>query len=360
MPAIFLKRTNQILLFIALASGILYFARSLLIPLALGSLLAMLLLPVCRWFERHRLPRGASVSLSLFLFMLLLAGVMMLVISQVTSFSDDLPEMKGKANQRLDEMQDYIDTWFNIPPGEQSKYLQDSLNDLFNSIGQYVQMVIGAISQSLLFSLITLVYIFLILFYRWRIVEFILQLMGDKHREEGYQVIKKSVSVAASYLGGVLIVVAILATIDSIGLLILGIPNALFFGIMAGILNIIPYIGSFIGSILPVIFALLMKDSAWIPITTIALFVVTQLLESYVLTPNITGSKISLNPLATIIALLMGKLIWGIAGMILFIPLLGIAKVIMENVKWLRPLGFLIGTRLPDQEKPQHEDVLYP
>lgn len=350
MSSYFLKRTNQILLFIVLTGFILYFAKAWLIPLTLGGLLAMLLLPVCRWFEKRKIPRVGAVALSVLLLILIVAGFMILFISQITRFSDDLPAIEAQARARLGELQSYLDEVLNIPPEEQIRYLSDTLDNLFDSIGLYARMVIRAISQSLLFFFIIVVYAFLILLYRWRIAEFILQLMPQERQEETRQVLQQSVDVAASYLAGVLIVVSILSTINSIGLLLLDIPNAIFFGILAGVLNIIPYIGSFLGSVLPVIFALLMYDSIWIAVTVAALFIVMQSLESYLLTPNITGSKVSLNPLSTIAVLLLGQLLWGIAGIIMFIPLLGITKVIMDNVSWLRPLGLLIGNRNRDKE----------
>lgn len=66
-------------------------------------------------------------------------------------------------------------------------------------------------------------------------------------------------------------------------------------------------------------------------------------MESYFLTPNITGNKVKLNPMATIMVLLLGALVWGVAGMILFIPFLGILKVVFDNIEPLRPFGYIIG-----------------
>ena len=145
------------------------------------------------------------------------------------------------------------------------------------------------------------------------------------------------------YLTGVVTVMAILSVLNSIGLLILGIPHAIFFGVLASVLNIIPYIGVWIGSGLPMIMALITKNSLIYPVGVIVVFVVTQFLDNNFLTPRITGSQVKLNALATIGIIIIGNMVWGVSGMILFIPLLGIAKILFDNVDMLKPFAILIG-----------------
>jgi predicted PurR-regulated permease PerM len=160
--------------------------------------------------------------------------------------------------------------------------------------------------------------------------------------------------VTQQYLSGVIIVVMILAVLNSIGLLIIGIKQAIFFGSLAGLLNIIPYIGVLIGSLLPIIVALLTKDSFGPAIAVAAVFAFNQFLENNFLTPNIVGGKVKVNPLATIMALLIGGYLWGVAGMILFIPFLGIAKIIFDNIEGLQPYGYLIG----DEDTPDSDESM--
>ncbi len=149
--------------------------------------------------------------------------------------------------------------------------------------------------------------------------------------------------VAQDYITGLFMVMAIVGALNSIGLFILGIKYALFFGLLASILTIIPYIGIFIGSLLPMAFALVTKDSAWYAVGVAAFFWVVQFLEGNFITPNIIGNKVSINPFAAILALFIGAEVWGAAGMILFIPFLAILKVLFDAVEPLQPFGFLIG-----------------
>jgi predicted PurR-regulated permease PerM len=131
--------------------------------------------------------------------------------------------------------------------------------------------------------------------------------------------------------------------LNSIGFLALGINHAIFLGITAALLNVIPYVGVLIGSIIPVALALITKDSIWIAVGALAVCVVVQFLDNNFITPLVIGAAVSVNPLATTIALILGGMMWGLAGMMLFIPLLGMLKVVFDRVDGLKPLGYLIG-----------------
>jgi predicted PurR-regulated permease PerM len=135
----------------------------------------------------------------------------------------------------------------------------------------------------------------------------------------------------------------IIAVLNTVGLLLLGIEYAFFFGALAAFLNIIPYLGIIIGSILPIMMALLTKDSIWYAVGVAGAFTAVQFLEGNFITPNIVGSKVSVNPLAAIVALIFGGMLWGPSGMILSIPFTAIVKVILDNIESLEPFGFLLG-----------------
>src|SRR5690606_41918749 len=136
--------------------------------------------------------------------------------------------------------------------------------------------------------------------------------------------------VVQSYLMGLILVMGIVAILNTVGLYILGVQYAWFFGTLASLLMLLPYIGIAIGSILPAIFALATKDSAWYALGVIAWFQVVQFLEGNFITPNIVGSKVSINPLMAIISIFLGGMLFGIAGLILALPLPATIKVILD------------------------------
>jgi predicted PurR-regulated permease PerM len=130
-------------------------------------------------------------------------------------------------------------------------------------------------------------------------------------------------------------------------LLALGIDHAIFFGILSGVLTIIPYIGIIIGALFPLIMALITKDSLWYAVGVVIVFTVVQFLEGNFITPRITGSKVSINALAAIIALVIGGKILGVAGMILAIPAIGVLKIVLSHSQHLKPFVILLEDKDP-------------
>jgi predicted PurR-regulated permease PerM len=157
------------------------------------------------------------------------------------------------------------------------------------------------------------------------------------------EVVGKISKITQHYLSGLLIDIAILSVLNSTGFLLLGLDYAILLGVLAAVLNIIPYIGVMVGSLFPVAIALLTKDSVMVAAGALAVCVVVQFVDNNFITPKVVGSSVNLNPLATLLILIAGGLVWGVAGMMLFIPLLGMLKVVFDNVEKLKPYGYLIG-----------------
>jgi predicted PurR-regulated permease PerM len=145
-------------------------------------------------------------------------------------------------------------------------------------------------------------------------------------------------------------VVVIMTLCITSGLMLLGIPFALFLGVLTALLNIIPYIGIVVSALVAATIAFITKDNSWFVVGTLGVYLLTHILEANIFTPNIVGSKVSVNPLATFIALIIGGELWGIMGMILFIPFSGILKVFCDNIPKLRPFGYLLGTEGTEED----------
>jgi len=188
---------------------------------------------------------------------------------------------------------------------------------------------------------------FLLLLYRNKFKEFFLSIVPDDNEELAWK--KEIEKVTQGYISGLMLVTLIIAALNTTGLLILGIDHAIFFGILSGILTIIPYVGIFIGALLPVLMALITKDSVWYAAGVVMVFSVVQFMEGNFITPRITGSKVSINALAAIIALLIGGKILGIAGMILAVPAIGVLKILLSYSSHLKPFVILIGEDNPKE-----------
>jgi predicted PurR-regulated permease PerM len=148
-------------------------------------------------------------------------------------------------------------------------------------------------------------------------------------------------------------VICVLFVLNSIALLSLGIEHALLFAAFAAALNVIPFVGPLLGSLFPILFALVTKDSLFYPVAVLVSFLLIQSLEGNLITPNIVGRNVSLNPLVTLVTLFFGAAVWGVVGMILFIPLTAVLKEIIGNIEGLEPYAYVMGTgEKPPPEKP--------
>ncbi len=340
---------NKVLLFVVLVFLVMHYAKSFLIPVLTSALLAMLLVPVCRKLESWKFNRGVAAVVSVLVTLLIVVGVMYVVIHELLVMSGDLSAIGERLTQAFGQVQAYLSEHFNLPIEKQRAYLQEQIMTWTNVAGKQISGLFFSIFSILGDLLIVTVYTVLMLIYRTRAKRFVLKLVhryaGDENLANAKDIVEKITMVSSRYVSGVFLVVLILSVIYFIGLTIIGIENALFFAIIAALINIIPYIGSVAGGAIVVAYTLITRDTLTVPIVTTIFFTVVQQLDSYVLTPKITGGQVQLSPLFTIMVLLLGGMVWGVGGMVLFIPLLGVIKVVFDNVDSLKPYGYLIGDK---------------
>lgn len=199
-------------------------------------------------------------------------------------------------------------------------------------------------SSSLLSDIVLIpIYIFFFLYYRAFFRTFLCKLFRSKSKSFINSILNQIYQIQQNYLLGLIKVIFIVGCLNSLGLLLLGIGNPFFFGFLAALLLLIPYIGVIIGSLLPAIIALATKDSAWYAFGVIAVFGFIQFLEGNFITPKITGSKVSVNAFVVITSLLLFSMLWGITGMILALPITASLKIIFDNTPGFQAYGFLIG-----------------
>ena len=339
---IYLKASIYLLLLIMIVF-ILAAGRTFLVPVSIGVLLTFLLMPVSRWLEKQKFPKSLAIILSILLMVVVMGGLIFFLSSQFLSFSEDLPLLKEKLTEKFGLIQHFITDRFNVSEKRQIVWLEAQLVNTLQSSGQTFGSIFSATGTFLAAATLIPIYIFFFTFYKHKFVDFMKHMTNPDKHEWMLNVMHRTSEVSQKYLVGLLIDITILAVLNSIGFLILGINHAILLGLIAGLLNIIPYIGVLIGSIFPIFMALLTKDSIWIAIGALGVCVFVQFLDNNFITPKVVGSAVSINPLATMIALLIGGSVWGLAGMMLFIPFLGMLKVILDNVEALRPFGFLIG-----------------
>jgi predicted PurR-regulated permease PerM len=293
--------------------------------------------------------KGVNRTLSAIIIIVIIGALSSLIITllsaQIIAFTNDLPLFEASLTKKLEVLQEWVKVQFGLTEAEQITFIKSKSNEVVQQVSQFLLSTLTGFAGALVDIVIIPIYIFFFITYRKKFKKFLLMLSGHKNYPKMEALISETQVVIQNYLKGVFIVIGVLAVLNTSALFIIGIKYAFFLGALAAILNIIPYIGVLIGSGFAILMAFLTKDSFTPALITMATFWVIQLIENNLLTPRITGQKVNINSFATIVFLLVGAAIWGIAGMVLFIPLLGVLKIIMEKISFLKPVAYLIDTK---------------
>jgi predicted PurR-regulated permease PerM len=342
---------TAILLGVVLFVFVLKEAKSILVPILIAGFLAVLISPYTSWLEKKKVPPAFASVISLISLLALISGIIYFFYNQILNFSGDLEGLEKRFGELVGRFNNFTAEHFDgVVPISMDNVKEVLFQQIYDNMNVLTQGLL-ATAGTLTMVFIIPVYIFLFTYYRGFIIEFFKKVFATKHEEKVGHAIFKIKEVVQKYIKGAFIVICILAVLNSIALYSLGIKHAMLFAVFAAMLNVIPYLGPFLGAVFPIAFALLTKDSLWYPFGVFLAFYVIQLFESNLFTPRIVGGQVSMNPLMTIIALFIGNFIWGLAGMILFIPGMAILKVIFDEVEGMEAYGFLLGSVGPKTKR---------
>ena len=327
-----------------------YLANDILIPIAFAMFFALLLFPVCRFFEK-KLSRILSIILAFIGVILILSSIIVFFGSQFYHLFDNVKNFSENIQNLIDRLISFIDS--NIFNKEINlDEIVDSQPEKLLGSGDIISKTIVSSSGFIASSVLMFVYTFLFLLYRSSFKKFILYHFPPDKKNYAYSMLRNIQKVVQNYFFGLFIIILILGTLNGLGLMVIGIDYPFLFGYFAAFLAIIPYIGTFIGGLLPFLYALINYDNIWLAIFVALWYILVQALEGNILTPKIVGSKVSLNPLIALVAIITGSLIWGVAGMILFIPFMAIVKVVFDNIESMKPYGLLLSSNFGNDELP--------
>lgn len=343
-----LSKANNILFFISIILIGLYFGSSLLIPFTFAVLLATLVLPFSRLLEKKY--KAGRITASFLSTLIIFVGVGLFsffLIRQFVIFIGDIVEKQDEIISYVQHVQKRIAAVGGFPLEEQEQMLKDKLLDFINITQRFLSGFLSDAAGILLSFLLVLVYVFLLLLNRSKLVRFVKMYVSSDKEEEADEIIQKTSKVAQGYLWGRIQVMIVLAMMYGIVFTAYGLPYAGLLILFGVLITIIPYLGPFLSGILPVLFMIIYGDSGLEIVSFAALVLIVQLIESYVLEPILIGYEVEQSPLFVIIAVLLGGALWGPSGLILFVPLFGILKIIFDRTSSLEPLGFLIGYERP-------------
>jgi len=343
----FWLKSSVTLIGLSLLFVILSYGKFILMPLAFAAFVSMLLNPVVSKLESWKLGRAFSIILTLLLVLIVFSGIVTLISAQFVQFSERIPEVTERLKTVTADGVDFLEETVGISEEERTDYLEQGLSNLIDKSGQYLGSILSATTSAFTLMSLLPIFVFFMLYYKEMYQTFFRKLF---ERKEGNSMIDGVLGnvqeVTQNYLVGMLTVIGILAVLNTTGLLLIGLEHAIFFGVFASLLAVIPYIGIIIGALPPLLFAFLLGDSLLTPLLVIAVFGTVLFLEGNFITPRIVGSKVSINPFMAMLALIIGGELWGISGMILFVPLIGILRVIFEQIEELKPYGYLLGNKI--------------
>lgn len=318
-------------------------AKALLAPLFFALLFAYLLYPGAKWLEDRGVSRIAANLILIVGSIAFLSGCIFLIASLVTSFTENIPEIRAQFKENIYALRQAVKNTTGI-----TIYQQNNLLDTFGSAGNYLNRLFSATTNTILAIGLIPVYTFLLLFYRNKFRTFISMLVRPEQEETVENIANQVAEVMPRYLKGLFVVFFILIGLNSLGFYIIGIQYAFFLGVVAAFFNLIPYMGTVIGYGIVFIFVFLTQSPSLALLVVVQFFIV-QFLENNILTPNITGAYVSINPLVIIFSLIAGGMIWGLPGMFMIIPYLAMFKIGCENTPSLKPIGYLLSTRGAEQ-----------
>lgn len=343
-----LKKANHILLFVALLLAGLYFGASLLIPLTFAVFFATLVLPLASYLEeRFSLGRMASSMICTFLIFVGVGLIIFFLINQLGVFLNDVIDRKDEIFEYFQGVQENIAMSTGFSLERQEEMLRERFIDFFNFVRNYLTGVLRNVTGVLLNFLLILVYLFLLLLNRDKFVDFLMMYISREKQDEAGRIIQETRKVAHNYLWGRIQVMFLLAVMYLITFLAYDLEHTGLLVLFGALITIIPFIGPFISGLLPIFFLVIFGGSTLEVLTFTGIIVVIQLVESYVLEPVLIGSEVQQSPLFVVIAVIFGGLLWGPAGLILFVPVFAILKIIFDNSPRLKPVGFLMGYERP-------------
>jgi predicted PurR-regulated permease PerM len=350
-------RIASILIILVICFVILSWAADVIVPLLFSLIFSSMLFPICFRLEKWGCHKGLAAFTSILVAGIVTAIFLGVVVTQLIHLVERAPQFIRRISDLSDKAESFIARRYHIEKSAQADHIHQQLGKLLDNSSTYFSSTMTFTSNLLTNFVLILLFSFFLLYLRVFFLEFFYKVFASSEKSLIDETLQKIYEVIQNYLLGLLKVICIIGTLNSIGLWILGIESPLFFGFLGGLLVIIPYIGILIGSALPVIVALVTKDSYWYAVGVLAVFLFVHILEGNLITPYVVGSKVSINPLVAVFALLLFGKLWGLAGLILALPVTAICKIIFDTLPGFKAVGFLLGK--PQKYHFKRHSILY-
>ncbi len=343
----FYQKLSHTLIALSLITLAIYLGQDIVVPLAMAGLLSVLLRPIEERLIRWKFPKVVAISIALLLAIVVLVGLAVFLSMQLAQFSDDLPKLKQHINDVYTQVRGWVQREYKVSYKQQDQYIQQAQSQTMDSLqgAGSLSFITGPLGTLILLP----IYVFLLMYYRTMLLHFVMILFSQQQTARVREIMGEIKVVIQSYVVGLLFETASVAALNTLGLVILGVQYAVLLGVIAAILNLIPYIGGLVAIVLTVLITFVNQPEPATLLGVGVVFLVVQFIDNNVLVPVIIGSKVRINALISIVAVLIGGALAGVSGMFLSIPVVAILKVIFDRVEGLEPWGVLIGDQTPEQ-----------
>ena len=336
----FYIRATVILFGLILCSYALSNLRDILVPFSFALFLAILINPLVNRLMRWKVPRIPAIALALLVAIVVIGSVWYFLAVQMMHFTSQLPALEQRTADLVSRVQQNLAK--RIPMDRQNQYIAQAKAGIKPLIGQTLGSVVGTLTTAFLLP----IYTFLLLYYKTLMLNFLYEIFAEENEAEVRTVLQRVRGAIQSYMYGLLIEGLIVATMNTVALFILGVPYAILLGIMGALLNVLPFFGGVLAALLPMVVATITKEGmhtqVWIAIS----YIVIQFIDNHFLIPYIVSSKVRINALISIVVVLLGGAVWGLSGMFLAIPFIGVLKIIFDRIPELQPWGRLLGSEV--------------
>jgi putative permease len=350
-PTPFYTRLAAVLVSLIALFYIAVLGKDILAPLLLAFLFAMLLLPLAGFLEKKlRVPRSAASAVSVILLILALNCVLYIVGSQLSNLADDWPLFKQEVLSSLNDLQHWISVKFHVRIKQQNNYIGDAASHILSSGPSVIGTAVLSLSSTVIFLVFTMIDSFFLLYYRRLIIKFLVAVFREENSVTVYDILARVQYSIRNYILGLLLEMVIVATATCLALWLLGVKYAILLGLITGLFNIIPYIGIFTALLLSTLITFATAAATGKVILVFVAILGIHLVDANLLLPLIVGHRLRINALITILAVVIGESVWGIAGMFFAIPIVAITKIIFDRIESLKPWGMLMGDEKDEKE----------
>jgi predicted PurR-regulated permease PerM len=293
--------------------------------------------------ETKGINKEISIITSIFVVILLVGAIIYLLFVQFIEFLNEWESLRAKLIETATKLSVFLTERFDISSEKQLEFIKNTIDNSGSEAFSLLRNTAYSVSESLFFLLMIPVFSALILYHRQMLSNALYELFPPERKSTIHEILVETIHAYYNFIKGMLVVYLIVGILNSIGLAIIGVPHPFLFGFIASILTFIPYVGIMISSLLPIAVSWITYNSIWYPLGVVVVFSIVQLLEGYIIFPFAVGSRLKINTLVIIIMVIVGGILWGTAGMILFIPFISIVKLIADRTTSLKTLSVLLG-----------------